>query len=79
MIPRHRQKYLKFREFLVETRKRKGITQEELGNALGIPQSLISKCERGVRRLDIVETLAILKALSIDPRSFLKQLENELE
>ena len=79
MIANHQRKYKQFRETLIEARKAKGITQEELGKKLGVPQSLISKIERGVRRLDLVETLAILRALSIEPARFIKQVLSEID
>lgn len=74
MIVGHRAKYQRFLRLLIESRKARGITQMELAKALGIEQSLISKCERGVRRLDFVEVLAILDALSIEPMKFFREL-----
>jgi transcriptional regulator with XRE-family HTH domain len=40
-----------------------GITQEAVADALGRPQSYVSKYESGERRLDFVETLDICGAL----------------
>lgn len=40
---------------LREARVAGHITQDELGKALGRPQSFIAKVENGERRLDIVE------------------------
>ncbi|MDF3721753.1 helix-turn-helix transcriptional regulator [Enterobacter hormaechei] len=40
---------------LKKARKEKGITQAQLAEALGKPQSFIAKVESGERRLDVVE------------------------
>ncbi len=40
---------------LKQARKARGITQMQLAEALGRPQSFIAKIESGERRLDVVE------------------------
>jgi len=50
---------------LVRARKAKQITQVQLAAAMRVPQSLISKAERGERRLDIVELLRICELLDV--------------
>lgn len=50
---------------LVRARKEKCITQVQLAEAMRVPQSLISKAERGERRLDIVEILHICALLDV--------------
>lgn len=57
--------YMVFLRLLREARKRAGLTQEEMGARLGQTQSFVSKCERGERRLDIVEVRAFCQALDI--------------
>lgn len=54
-------------ETLIAARRRAGITQVELSARLGKPQPFISKIERGVRRIDVVEFYAIARALGADP------------
>lgn len=43
---------------LRDARECAGFTQQEAGNRLGRPQSFISKCESGERRVDIIEMQA---------------------
>lgn len=68
------ERYDHFRRLLVEARRGRGLTQAELANKLGKPQSFVSKFERGERRIDIVEFLAISQALSVDPHEILERL-----
>ncbi|WP_240633804.1 helix-turn-helix domain-containing protein [Caulobacter flavus] len=49
--------------FLVEKRKEAGLTQRELADRLGKPRSFVSKIEGRERRIDVVEFIAIAKAL----------------
>jgi len=67
-----------FRCMIVEARKRAGITQQALARAVNRPQSFISKCERGERRLDAVEFLQIAKALNLNVSEFMRELEDRI-
>jgi transcriptional regulator with XRE-family HTH domain len=67
----------RFRGFLVEARKRAGLTQYELAARLKRPQSFVSKFERGERRLDVLEFREVARALGIDPIRFLRRLYRE--
>jgi transcriptional regulator with XRE-family HTH domain len=58
--------YGSFREALVAARKEAGVTQVELAERLGKPQQFVSKIERGDRRVDLVEFVAICRALRVD-------------
>ena len=49
--PRYRQ----FLDRLKSVRLEVGLTQDEVGRKLRKPQSFISKCESGERRVDVVE------------------------
>jgi transcriptional regulator with XRE-family HTH domain len=69
-------KYANFRHLLVGVRKEKGFTQEELAVAINRPQSFVSKCENGERRLDLIEFLQIMHVLDVDPFEFIRELEN---
>lgn len=62
------------RALLVETRDAKGINQQELAKKLGKHQSFIAKYERGERRIEVVEFLAIARAMNADPVALLRKL-----
>ena len=50
-------------ELLASSRRAAGLTQEELARRLAIGQSTVSKVERGVQRLDLVELHRWLSAI----------------
>lgn len=52
---------------LVAVRKDAGIRQQALAKKLGRPQSFIAKYEGGERRIDVIEFVAIARALGADP------------
>ena len=60
--------YDAFRDTLVAVRKDAGVTQVELAARLGKPQQFVSKYERGDRRVDLVEFVAVCRALRVDPK-----------
>ena len=70
-------KYEIFRRLLIEYRLKQGVTQTQLAERLGRPQSFVSKYENGERRLDLIEFLDIAGALEIDPFDFIKELLTE--
>ena len=68
-------KYERFRKRLITGRKAKGLTQSQLAERLGKPQSFVSKYERGERRLDLVEFLEVAKTIGMNPKRLIDQLE----
>ncbi len=64
----HSDAYDTLRATLVALRKDAGVTQVELAERLGRPQQFVSKVERGERRLDLVEFIAVCRALRLDPK-----------
>lgn len=64
------QHYRLFLELLRAAREKAGLTQEEIASRLNTSQSFVSKCERGERRLDIVELRSWCDALGIPFRDF---------
>jgi transcriptional regulator with XRE-family HTH domain len=59
--------YARLIEILVAVRHEAGIRQQALAKKLGRPQSFIAKYEGGERRIDVVEFIAIARALGADP------------
>ena len=51
----HSARYKEFLRRLKAARLDAGLTQAEAARALGRPQSFLSKCESGERRLDVIE------------------------
>lgn len=63
------QQYRVFLRRLKQARQSAGLTQEEVARRLSRPQSFISKCESGERRVDFVE-LRYFARLYRKPMSF---------
>ncbi|MEX1185607.1 MAG: helix-turn-helix transcriptional regulator [Gemmatimonadaceae bacterium] len=70
--------YSAFLNHLKRARVRAGITQQELAVRLSTTQSFVSKCERGERRLDIIELRAWCGALEVSLPAFVTQLDRAL-
>ncbi|MEH1894860.1 MAG: helix-turn-helix transcriptional regulator [Nostoc sp.] len=68
------EEYNRFRHLLIEARKAANLTQAELAAKLELPQSYVSKYERGERRLDVIEFLQVAQVLEIDPLAFIEEL-----
>ncbi len=51
----HSSRYRQFLKKLRAARLEAGLTQQEVARALRRPQSFVSKCESGERRVDVVE------------------------
>lgn len=56
-------------------RREKGVSQAVLAERLGQTQSFISKCERGERRMDIVEVHQFCRAIGISFLDFIRDLD----
>lgn len=66
------QRHQEFMAFIASVRKAVGITQVELAERLGKPQSFVSKVERGERRLDVIEFCELAEALGHHPAELLQ-------
>ena len=58
--------HLALMQVLIETRKTKNITQQELADRINRPQSFVAKVETGERRLDVVELAEWVIAVETD-------------
>jgi transcriptional regulator with XRE-family HTH domain len=62
------------RSFLVEKRKKAGLTQTDVARKLRRYQSFVATVEGGQRKVDVVELLAFAEAIGFDPREAIKRL-----
>ena len=60
---------------LRDTRKRVGVTQVQIAETLAWTQSVVSKCERGERRLDAIELRQWVLGLGVSFPDFLNEFE----
>lgn len=74
----HTPAYRQFAALLREIREEAGITQQELAARIGERQDFVSKCERGVRRLDVVELRRWCLALDASLVGVVEKLEARL-
>ncbi len=59
---------------LTSARTKAGMTQQQLADRLGKPQSFVAKYEGGERRIDVVELVVIAKVLNLDPARAVKEV-----
>lgn len=71
----HTVPYQHLLSLLIEARKTSKLTQQELSEKLGRPQSYVSKFERGERRLDVIEFLEVTTNVGADPYDLLREIE----
>lgn len=71
--------YRIFLRRLRAARKAAGLTQADVASALHETQSFVSKCERGERRIDVVELRHFCAAIGISPERFIRTLGGEIE
>lgn len=71
--------YRLFLRHLKSARRDAGLTQGELAERMSATQSFVSKCERGERRLDIVELRAWCKALGTPFPAFVANFDKAIQ
>jgi transcriptional regulator with XRE-family HTH domain len=59
-------------------REKAGVTQSELAVRIGVPQSFVSKCETGERRIGMLDVRSICNALGVPLGEFTDRLEKAL-
>ena len=74
----HSAQYKTFLKVLRNTRQRVGLTQTELAEEIGKTQTYVSKCERGERRIDVLELRTFCAALGLSMKQFVAKLEEAL-
>jgi transcriptional regulator with XRE-family HTH domain len=70
----HSPQHQKLRELLIAARKKAKLTQAEVAESLGRPQSFVAKYEGGERRLDVIEFMLVANALGADPTKLMRKL-----
>lgn len=75
----HSEAYSIFLELLRRTREQAGLTQQAVATRLGETQTFVSKCERGERRLDLIELRSWCAALGVDVGKFVHSLEKSIK
>lgn len=68
--PRH----ARFRALLMQRRKAAGLTQADVADRLGRPQSFVAKYEGGERRLDVIELLEVAEAIGFDAADLVREI-----
>jgi transcriptional regulator with XRE-family HTH domain len=68
----------KLLELLRELREEAKLRQEDVAEALEVPQSFVSKYESGERRLDILELRAVCQVLKLELPTFCRKLERRI-
>ena len=70
----HTKRQERLRALLKAARKKAGLTQDELAERMGGYKTFVSKYERGERQLDVIEFIAVARALELDPKALIDQL-----
>ena len=67
------------RLLLRQVRNEAGLTQTDVAERVGQPQSFVSKYESGERRLDVLELRDVCSAVGVSLPDFIKRLEQVLQ
>lgn len=70
--------YSELLRLLKEIRRSTNVTQVELAEKLGQSQSFVSKCERGERRMDVIQLRTVCHVLGTTLPAFVAELEKRL-
>lgn len=65
-------------ELLRTSRRAMRLRQSDLASRLGRDQATVSRVERGVRRLDVIELRTWLEAMDVDFIAFVQSLDSRL-
>lgn len=76
--PASRSRIKRSQGILRDFRVRAQLTQTELADRLGKPQSYVSKYENGERRLDFGEIMDVCDALGVSLGAFMRRAEREI-
>jgi len=68
----HHPAYKTFLKKLIGLRRSRGISQKTVAQYFGKEQSVISKSERGERRIDAVEIVLYARAIGVQPADIIQ-------
>jgi transcriptional regulator with XRE-family HTH domain len=71
-------RYRAFLKLLKKTRQSAGLTQIQLARKIGETQTFVSKCERGERRIDVIELQTFCRAFGMNLKHFVAALERAI-
>ena len=71
----HTKEYKALTALLIEARKEAGLTQQQVADRLKKTQPFVAKYESGERRLDVIEFLAVCRALRKSSSEILGRLD----
>jgi transcriptional regulator with XRE-family HTH domain len=69
--------YTRFLALFRQARIAAGLTQVEAAKRLGRPQSFVSKCESGERRVDVIEFIQFCRVYGVNPSALVEQIARE--
>lgn len=61
-----------FGKFVLDGRTRRGLTQTQAAEILGIDQTYLSKIELGKRNVDLILAMQVCEALKLDLSDFIR-------
>ena len=70
---------LLFGQLLQEIRKKRGLSQEELGFESGYHRTYISLLERGLKNPSLKTIFQLARALKIRPSEIIRRIENQTD
>jgi transcriptional regulator with XRE-family HTH domain len=74
----HSARYAVFLKMLKKARQDAGFTQIDIARKIGETQTFVSKCERGERRIDVVELRTFCRAFGVSLSHFVSALERAI-
>jgi transcriptional regulator with XRE-family HTH domain len=75
----HTEEYQALRAILRDARLNAGVTQQQLAERLGKPQSYVAKVEGGERRIDVIEFIAFARAIGANPATLFASVSKAVE
>ena len=70
--------YAIFLKMLKKARQNADLTQTQLAQRIGETQTFVSKCERGERRVDVIELRSFCRAFGLTLKQFVTALERAI-